>query len=149
VWKLEIEKLSLIHVAIETEKARLENELTARHFFGIKLWQSALYIVYLKDRVPGPYGITDPAPWPRRDKSTLLSLFGTATQLPAALAVYMRGLLAGKDRSGALVFPLGRFDILLARRLATPLPAKHPALKKGKKKPPPPVIFYEEIEEEG
>jgi hypothetical protein len=149
VWKLEIEKLSLIHAAIAKEKARLEYELSARDFRGIKLWESHLYIVYLKDREAGPYGITDPCPWPKRDKLTLLSLLGAAFRTPAALAVYMRGLLAGKDRSGTLVFPLGRFDLALARRLATPLPAGHPALKKGKKKPPPPVIFYEEIEEEG
>ena len=149
MWKLEIEKLSLIHAAIAKEKARLEYELSARDFRGIKLWESHLYIVYLKDREAGPYGITDPCPWPKRDKLTLLSLLGAAFRTPAALAVYMRGLLAGKDRSGTLIFPIGRFDIPLARRLATPLPAGHPALKKGKKKPPPPVIFYEEIEEEG
>ena len=148
MWKLEIEKLPLIQTAIEKEKTRVENELIARAFFAVKLRESHLYIVYLKDREPGPYSITEPCLWPRRDKETLLALCQTAVRHPAAMAVYMRGLLAGKDRAGALVFPAARFDVLLARRLATPLPPQHPALKSKKKgKPASPVIFYEEMEE--
>jgi hypothetical protein len=148
VWKLEIEKLSLIQAAIDKEKVRVENELIARAFFAVKLRESHLYVVYLKDREPGPYSITAPCLWPRQDKETLLALCQAAVRHPAAQAVYMRGLLAGKDRAGALVFPAARFDILLAHRLATPLPPQHPALKSRKKaKPAPPVIFYEEMEE--
>jgi hypothetical protein len=149
VWKLEIEKLSLIIEALEKEKMRLEHELAARAFFAIRLREAHLYIVYLRDREPGPYSITEPCLWPRQDKGTLLSLLGVAVRHPAAQAVYLRGLLAAKDRQGSLIFPAGRFDIPLARRIATPLPPKHPALgkQKGKAKAPPPVIFYEEIEE--
>jgi hypothetical protein len=61
----------------------------------------------------------------------------------------VRALLAWKDREGTFVFPVGRFDILLAHRIATPLPRGHPALRKSKEKAKtaPPIIFYEEIEE--
>jgi hypothetical protein len=147
VWKLEIPRLSLILEALEKEKVRLEHELFARGFAAIRLRESDLYIVYLKDREPGPYAISEPCLWPKRDKGTLLALFAAATQHPAAQAVYLRVLLAAKDRQGSPVFPAGRFDIRLASRLATPLPPKHPALGQPKKKSPPPVIFYEEIEE--
>jgi hypothetical protein len=147
VWKLEIERLSLIEKAIEKEKVRVEGQLSARAFFAVKLRESHLYIVYLKDREPGPYTIREPCLWPKRDKETLLSLLQVAARHPAAMAVYLRGLVAAKDRQGTIVFPAGRFDILLAHRLATPLPAKHPALGKAKPKTSAPVIFYEEIEE--
>jgi hypothetical protein len=148
VWRLEIEKLSLIHAAIEKEKSRVEEELTSRGFFAVKLWEAHLYLVYLRDREPGPYALSEPCLWSRQDRASLLAVLALAARHPAAQAVYVRGLLAGKDRAGSLVFPLGRFDLPLARRLATPLPAKHPALiGKKKKKSPPPVIFYEEIEE--
>jgi hypothetical protein len=147
VWRLEIERLDLILTAIEKEQVRLEGELAARGFFAVKLRETHLYIVYLKDREPGPYTIREPCLWPKRDKETLLSLFQVAVRHPAAQAVYLRALLTAKDRQGTIVFPAGRFDIPLARRLATPLPAKHPALGKARAKGPAPVIFYEEIED--
>ena len=150
MWKLEIERLDLIHTAIGKEKARVENELAARAFFAIRVRESHLYIVYLKGTKPGLYSIKEPCLWPEGDKNTLISLFQTAARQPTAMAVYYRGLLAGKDRSGSPAFPIGRFDLLLSRRIATPLPPQHPALhrKKGKAKAPPPVIFYEEIDNE-
>jgi hypothetical protein len=148
VWKLEIERLPLIHAAINKEKARLESELAARAFFAVRIRECHLYIVYLKDREPGLYSIKEPCLWPERDKETLLIVLGAAARNPAALSVSVRALLAAKDRSGTLVFPVGRFDIALARRVATPLPPKHPALSKRPKKTKPaaPVIFYEEID---
>src|ERR1700741_6727 len=142
MWRLEIERLDFILEAIEKEKLRLENELSARAFFAVKLRESHLYIVYLKDRDPGPYTIREPCLWPKRDKETLLSLLHVAARHPAAMAVSLRGLLAAKDRQGTIVFPAARFDIPLAHRIATPLPPKHPALGKAKPKSPPPVIFY-------
>jgi hypothetical protein len=148
VWKLEIERLDLIHTAIGKELARAESELAARAFFAVRIRESHLYIVYLKDREPGPYSIKDPCLWAEKDKKTLLSLLAVATRHPAAITVYYRALLAGKDRSGSIAFPVGRFDIPLAHRRATPLPRGHPALRKPpeKLKSAPPVIFYEEID---
>jgi hypothetical protein len=149
VWKLEIERLDLIHTAIGKELARVEKELAARAFFAVRIRELHLYIVYLKDAKPGLYSIKDPCLWPEKDKETLLALLKVAARQPSATTVSLRGLLAGKDRSGSLVFPAGRFDIPLAHRIATPLPAKHPALRprKEKAKTAPPVIFYEETED--
>jgi hypothetical protein len=148
VWKLEIERLDLILEAIAKEKARVESELAARAFFAVRVREYHLYIVYLKEAKPGPYTIKEPCIWDKTDRSTLVSLLQVAARQPAAITVSLRALLAGKDRSGSLVFPAGRFDIPLARRIATPLPAKHPALRprKEKVKTSAPVIFYEEID---
>ena len=148
VWKLEIERLDLIHTAIGKEAARVENELVARAFFAVRVRECHLYIVYLKDGEPGPYSIREPCLWPERDKGTLLSLLKVASRHSAAMSVSLRALLAGKDRSGTLVFPVGRFDIPLARRVATPLPRGHPALRPGKEKAKTsaPIVFYEEID---
>jgi hypothetical protein len=146
VWKLEIERLDLIHTALEKEAARVEKELTSRAFFAVRMRELHLYIVYLKDAKPGLYSIKDPYLWPERDKGPLLSVLKVANRLPAAVSVNVRGLLAGKDRSGSPVFPVGRFDLRLAYRIATPLPRDHPALSKRKIKIPPPVLFYEEID---
>lgn len=147
MWKLDIERLSLIHAALEKEAARVGNELAARAFFAVRVRELHLYIVYLKDGPSGPYSIKDPALWTEKDKEPFLSLLKVAARFPGAQSVYVRALLAGKDRSGTIVFPVGRFDIRLAYRLATPLPAKHPALTRKKVKTLAPVVFYEEIEE--
>jgi hypothetical protein len=148
VWKLEIEKLNLIHAAIEKEKARVESELAARAFFAVRIRESHLYIVYLKGKKAGPYSIREPYLWPSHDKDPFLFILQTASQQPAAQKIAVRALLAGKDRSGSLVFPAGRFDLLLAHRIYTPLPKNHPALRANAKKAKsaPPVIFYEETE---
>ena len=146
MWKLEIERLSLIHTALEKETARVERELASRGFFAVRVRELHLYIVYLKDGPGGPYSIKDPYLWPEKDKEPFLSLLKVASRSPGAQSVAVRALLAGKDRSGTIVFPAGRFDLRLAYRLATPLPRNHPALKKRKIKAPPPIIFYEEID---
>jgi hypothetical protein len=128
-FKIEIAKLSQILGAIETETNRVGSELLSRGFRHYILQNSSLYIVYLDESDSGPYPIQDPYPWPLKDVSSLRSLLAIAANDSRATRVYFRGLLAARGTGGGIVLPAGRFDILLATRISTPLPSGHPALK--------------------
>ncbi len=73
----------------------------------------------------------------------LKTVMQVAFASPASQAIYARILLEGKDAEGNPVFPAGRVDLLLGRRIATELPGDHPArqIKIIHKSP---VLFYED-----
>ena len=128
--RIEIEKLSAIQAAIEAETVRAGSELLAGGFRNYCLRAPELYIVYAKEiESGGLYSTKNPYPWPMRDAFSLRALLAVAAASPAALKVYLRGLLAARSARNEIVFPASRFDILLATKISTPLSLDHPALR--------------------
>ena len=119
----------ILKAAVPFRKAT-RREILSRGLYRAAPRSLELYVVYLKDQSPGPYPVIAPLQWtPVGNRKSFDALLEICHRHPGAQSLYLRELWSARDFSGTRVFPAGRWDMRLATRVATPLPADHPALK--------------------
>jgi hypothetical protein len=145
MWRTIYEKLSSIKHELSVKCSEIEHQLSEHSYYSFKYHEPELYIVYLHDKDPGPYPIKNPCSWIKKDKDTLISVIQTATNQSHAMSIWSRVLISGKDSKGNAISIIGRADLKIAQRIATPIPDNHPARKiKPKEKV---TVFYEDRDE--
>jgi hypothetical protein len=148
VWKLELDKLSLIKAALTSSRAAKERELALRGYHSFKGKETELYITYLPDQEPGPFSIKDSCIW-KGDMETVGTLLRVAQTQRHSLAVYAKTMLSAKDSTGSPIYPAARIDVKIAYKVATALPETHPARSTYRIKNPAPIVFYDEPDVDG
>lgn len=149
MWKFEYTTTTEIRSALASARARVEKEIsTARAFHTFSGRSPQLYVTYYAGMEIGPFSIMDAKSWPKTDANTLQTVLHAVLPNPSAQCVYVRLLLAAKNKEGFPVFPAGRVDVLLGRRVATEIPEDHPARKLPSQiEHKAPVVFYEDRDE--